>query len=214
MLINFESLISTYGMPRGIIHIGAHELQERESYIKCNLFNTIWIEANPRIIEKLKNTIKLHETESLFNFAVTSKKEKEMDLNLASFDQSSSLLSFGTHKEYYPHIDFIEKIKVPAKRMDDFIEDFAIQMQNYNFINIDIQGAELQAIKSFGQYLSNIDFIYTEVNEEQLYKDCDLLKDIDTFLEEKGFIQVELSMSSEKWGDAFYIRKNKKNQKQ
>lgn len=207
MLINFEYLISSYGTPKGIIHIGAHELQERESYIKYNLLNTIWIEANPRVTEKLKNAIKLYETESLFNFAVTSKREKEIELNIASFDQSSSLLSLGTHKKYYPQIDFVEKVKVPAKRMDYFIEDFAIPIQNYNFINIDIQGTELQAIKSFGQYLDNIDFIYTEVNEEQLYEDCDLLKDIDIFLEERGFKQAELSMSTAKWGDAFYIRK-------
>jgi len=206
MLINFEVLMARYGVPKGIIHIGAHELQERASYAKYNLHNTIWIEANPNIIERVKPTIKLYETERLFNFAVIEGRQKEIELNIASFDQSSSLLKLGTHKKYYPQIDFVQTVNVPAKRMDDFIEDFSIPIQNYNFVNIDIQGAELPALKSFGKYLKNIEFIYAEVNQEQLYEDCSMIEDIDFFLKENGFRQAELSMTPANWGDAFYIR--------
>jgi len=32
--------------------------------------------------------------------------------------------------------------------------------------NLDIQGAELKALKSMGDYLNNVDYIYTEVNSD------------------------------------------------
>ncbi len=37
---------------------------------------------------------------------------------------------------------------------------------HFNFLNLDIQGAELKALKSMGDYLNNVDYIYTEVNSD------------------------------------------------
>lgn len=206
MLISLDKLISLYGKPKGIIHIGAHELEERSSYEKHGLHNTIWIEANPKLTEKVKNNFKLNETERLFNFAAVETKQREVSLNITNSDQSSSLLQLGTHKEYYPGIRVTETIQVPAMRMDKFIEEFAIQMNNYDFVNIDIQGAELAALKGFGDYLDHINYICAEVNEEHLYVDCCLLTELNAFLEQKGFKQREITMTSDKWGDAFFVR--------
>lgn len=205
MLINFEVLMSRYGIPRGVIHIGAHDLQERGSYKKYNLHNTVWVEANPRIVERVKTNVLLDEKEQIYNFAITD-KDGEIELNITSFDQSSSILKLGTHKNYYPQIDVTETIKVSGKRMDTLIEEFHIKVEEYNFLNLDIQGAELQALKGFGKYLKDIDFIYTEVNKEPLYEGCCLLPELDSFLSENGFKQVELSMTTANWGDAFYIK--------
>ena len=45
-------------------------------------------------------------------------------------------------------------------------------MDNVNFLNLDIQGAELKALKSLQDYLHKVDYIYTEVNVDYLYVDC------------------------------------------
>ena len=207
MLIDFDALMSKYGIPRGIIHIGAHELQERPSYEKHQLYNTIWIEANPNIVRKINSYTQLKPTESLFNFAAIDSNVDEIELNIASFDQSSSILQLGTHKLHYPQIGIVDTIKVPAKRMENFIELFGIPMKSYNFVNVDIQGAELSALKGFGKYLNFIDFIYTEVNKEELYLNCCLLDELTAFLEHNGFELAELTMDPANWGDALFIRK-------
>ena len=77
----------------------------------------------------------------------------------------------------------------------------------YNFINFDIQGAELNGIKSMEKYLNDVDYIYTEVNIKHLYKNCPLLDEIDEYLDKYDFTRVETHLTQHGWGDAFYIRK-------
>ena len=91
--------------------------------------------------------------------------------------------------------------------MDTIIEKESIKMNNINFLNLDIQGAELKALKGLGKYIDNIDYIYTEVNTEKVYKDCALMSEIDDFLKEKGFERkCEAIYKQYGWGDAFYMR--------
>jgi hypothetical protein len=74
-------------------------------------------------------------------------------------------------------------------------------------LNLDIQGVELRALKSLGNYLENIDYIYTEVNSDYVYEKCDLIGDIDQYLSTFGFKRVETSWFGDcKWGDAFYVK--------
>ena len=58
-------------------------------------------------------------------------------------------------------------------------------------------------------YIQYVQYIYTEVNTEKVYKDCGLLSEIDEYLKEKGFIRVVCKMWGNcGWGDAFYVRQN------
>jgi len=63
-------------------------------------------------------------------------------------------------------------------------------------------------LKSMGNYLKDIDYIYTEVNDDYVYEKCDLIGDIDNYLIPFGFTRVETSWFGDcKWGDSFYIKK-------
>ena len=42
------------------------------------------------------------------------------------------------------------------------------------------------------KYIQYVQFIYTEVNTEKVYKDCGLLSEIDEFLKKKGFTRIVL----------------------
>lgn len=90
--------------------------------------------------------------------------------------------------------------------MDTFIKDNNIDISKYNFLNLDIQGAELMALKGFGDLLHKIDYIYSEVNQEELYKDCALIQDLDNYLSKYRFKRVISTMTQFGWGDAFYIK--------
>jgi hypothetical protein len=75
----------------------------------------------------------------------------------------------------------------------------------FNLINLDIQGAELKALKGMEEYLPKIDYIYTEVNADYVYEECNLIGEIDDYLKTFGFNRYETKWCSDyRWGDAFY----------
>ena len=101
----------------------------------------------------------------------------------------------------------VSQQKLTTTRLDTLIETNHIPIENINFLNFDIQGVELRALKSMEKYLKHIDYIYTEVNSEEVYKGCDLITDIDSYLATFGFKRVAVRMAGEcGWGDAFYMK--------
>jgi hypothetical protein len=72
----------------------------------------------------------------------------------------------GTHKQYYPHINYIEKLTLKTKRIDTLYKEEKIDSSFANFLNIDIQCAELLALKGMWDLLNNFDYAYLEVNRK------------------------------------------------
>lgn len=205
MLINLKTLVENYNLKvKGIIHIGAHYLEEKETYEKLNIYNVIWIEGNPSIFEDISQ--KYGKECRIFNSLISNSDEKTIDFHVTNDSQSSSIYKLGSHKYFYSKIEAEKTISVVNSKLKDFIEQHKISLNNFNFLNLDIQGAELDAIRSLEERIEEINYIYTEVNIGRLYKNCPLLSDIDTYLYNKGFIRKELKLTSEGWGDAFYVR--------
>jgi FkbM family methyltransferase len=208
MGIDFEYLCKKYGfVPTGIIHIGAHLMEERKNYLSMGVNNIIWIEANPKLYERIKNE-NTSSTELFFNYAISNKDNEMCELNITNNGQSSSILELDKHKMYHPEVWVTEKVSVESKTIDSLFELESIDASNYNFLNIDIQGAEYLAFLGASNTLDKIDYIYSEVNEGTLYKDCGLISDIDLLLSKHGFKRLETDMSPWEWGDAFYIKEN------
>jgi len=207
MFINLSELKNKYDMNiRGVIHVGAHVLEELPIYKNLNINNIIWIEANEDLV---KNAIKNNPDQTILNYLVYDKDDIELQFNIATNGQSSSILNFGTHSTLYPEISFFENKIIKSKTLKSIIERNHINMLNYNMINLDIQGVELKAIMGLGKYLSYIDYIYTEVNDDNVYENNDLIQDIDAYLTNKGYSRKETLIINGNWGDALYIKNNK-----
>jgi hypothetical protein len=73
-------------------------------------------------------------------------------------------------------------------------------------INLDVQGYELEVFKGAVDTLNSIDIVYTEVNFEDLYKDCCLVEDLDGFLLGFGFRRVLTDARYGTFGDALYLK--------
>jgi hypothetical protein len=86
------------------------------------------------------------------------------------------------------------------------LEDIGMPIGYYNFLNIDVQGTELNVLKSLGDQLGKLDYIYLEVNDLEVYKKCALLPEIDSYLSTVEFIRIKTHMTKGHWGDAFYIK--------
>lgn len=207
MLINLEELISKYNLNiKGIIHCGAHHAEEFKLYKKNKINNVVWIEANPEKVEYCKNYL-INETDSIvIGEAISDVDGDNVEFNITNNGESSSILKLKSHKNFYPEIDVIKKIKLQTKRLDTIINENSLDFSKYNFLNLDLQGIELRAIKSLGNFIENIDYIYTEVNKEELYEGCDIVDDIDSFLIQYGFVRVETCWTHAGWGDSLYIK--------
>jgi len=121
--------------------------------------------------------------------------------------ESSSIYEFGTHSVNHPEVTYVGKIILKSKRMDRVYEENKIEKKFANFLNIDIQGAELLALKGMGDLIKEYDYLYLEVNSEEVYMGCGLITEIDIYLEKYDFKRVETKWwGNAGWGDAFYIR--------
>jgi FkbM family methyltransferase len=205
LFTNFEKFLKN---KRGAIHVGANDGAERVWYQKQKISPVLWFEPNTEVFLRLQENIKRIENYQAYNIGIHDTLKTAI-LHIASNKgQSSSLLPFGTHSNYRPDITFVRDETIQLVRMDDFIKEKQIDITKYNFLNLDVQGVELNVLKSFGDLITSFDYIYTEVNEEELYKGGCLISQIDTYLKEFGFERKLTYMTKYKWGDAFYIKKS------
>lgn len=189
---------------KGCIHIGAHHAEELSWYESNNIDKVIWIECNEQYSPIILNKIQEYPKHQLINKCISNDKEIKT-FNISNNGQSSSFLDLGSHKYLHPAIHYINHIKVPTYRMVDVIDMHNINMSEYNFLNLDIQGYELEALKSFEDTIEKFEYVYTEVNTNYVYKNCAIITEIDDYLKKYGFNRKETKMYNE-WGDALYIR--------
>lgn len=201
MLIPLHELVRKYNINfNGILHVGAHECEELNDYERyISRDKIVWIEAMPNKVDICKNRYSNLNIEQ----AVVSDKIETILFKVANNGQSSSILDFGLHSQYHPHVHYITSFNCETKLLRDILPKYNI---NYNFLNLDIQGAELKALKGMEEYLPNVDYIYTEVNSDYVYKDCSLITELDNYLKQFGLVRVETKWTDYKWGDAFYMK--------
>ncbi|CAM5191018.1 hypothetical protein UACE39S_04177 [Ureibacillus acetophenoni] len=191
--------------PFGIIHVGAHEGKEVGDYLQIGFENILFIEANPDVYKKLVNNLPNEDYIKAINYAVAD-KIGETEFYITTMDQSSSILKPKLHLEVYPDITVKNKINVKTITLDSLFENE--KNSNYNILNIDIQGAELLALRGASKLLNTIDLINIEVNFEELYEGCPMVWEIDDYLSHFGFVRVDTSCPYDpSWGDAIYVKK-------
>ena len=209
MILHLQKLIEEFNLNiNTILHVGAHKCEELDKYHSINVTNDniIWIEAIKELVDYNKN--KNHNIK-IFNYLVSDIDDFNYTFNIANNGQSSSIYDFGTHLKNHPEVKYIGTKKLLSKRIDTIFNIENIDLK-IDFINIDIQGSELLALKGLGNILKDIKYIYTEINTEYVYKNCSLVSEIDDFLKIHNFYRIKTGFINEKWGwgDALYIKKN------
>ena len=209
MLIKIHNLIKHFQLKiTGILHIGAHECEEMEDYINVGVMKDkiYWVEAMPDKVNFCR--ARYGPGLNIYSAVIDEENDKRITFNITNNGQSSSILEFGSHATSHPQVHIIDKVEMTTTRLDSLIEREHIPISQLNFLNLDIQGVELRALKSMEKYLQHVNYIYTEVNTEQVYKDCNLIGEIDDYLHEFGFVRVAQQIYKEYgWGDAFYMKK-------
>lgn len=205
MLIPIKQLINQIGPITGILHIGAHECEELAAYNEAGIKgeDVVWVEAIDAICERNR----ARRIPNVYNAVITDRDDQDVVFNVANNGMSSSVLELGTHKLMHPHIHYVDKLKKKTITIDSFFARNGLDAKKFNYWVMDIQGAELMALRGAPKSIQYANAMYLEVNEDELYKDCGLIGELDALLKEAGFDRVETLMTRYGWGDALYVRR-------
>lgn len=201
------TLLRNHGMGiAGAVHVGAHEGQEIVTYDAMGAERVVFIEANPQVHARLAAAMKPRPNVLTVQRAVSDRAGKAI-LRVTSFDQSSSLLPLAGHRAVYPSIVESGQVEVDATPLDALLEELGLSPASFNFLAVDVQGAELLVLKGAQKLLRHIHAINIEVNFSELYAGCAQIEDIDDFLWAAGFHRAAMASPFHlSWGDAFYVR--------
>lgn len=203
MLIPFEQIVKKYGKPHGILHVGANIGEEAEAYSKAGITKVVWLEANEDLMPILTENVCKY-GHLVLNACIGDVEGEEVTFHISNnAGQSSSYLDLGTHLIQHPEVHYTEHVPMKTIRIDSIRHDFT----GYDWVSLDIQGAELKALRGMGDLLKQFRFVYSEVNRKHVYKNCALLPEMDEYLKGFGFRRVETAKWIGDWTDALWIKK-------
>jgi len=204
MLISLSRAIQKHGMKiKGVIHVGAHYGQEYPEYKAAGAECVLFIEPCDQAFKVLQHTFADMPDVTLFQSACGSEfSVGTMHVEQANMGMSNSLLKPAKHLQQYPSIQFTETEEVEIRQLDEIISHLQF---TGNFLVMDVQGYELEVLKGSQETLKQIDYVYCEINRDEVYEGCAKVWELDTFLGEFGFTRVETSWAGGTWGDAIYI---------
>ena len=202
MLISFKDLVKKYGMIiTGVIHVGGHYGEELQDYIDEGIQDIVLFEPLNENFDILKEKAE-NLNANIVGHQVALGPEKGTATMYVSDNekQSSSILKPKVHLTHHPQVKFPETEEVEVGRMDDY------NTGNYNFLNMDVQGYELEVLKGATETLKKVNYVYCEVNRAEVYENNAYVEEIDEFLSGYGMKRVETDWQGDIWGDALYIR--------
>lgn len=205
MLIDLLLLRKKYQIyPKNVLHVGAHKGEESALYYALSAENVLWVEANKALAEELKPIEALYRPSNTVVCEVVGEKDGEIvNFKISNNGQSSSILELGEHSQLFPDVVYCSSEQRETKTIKTILAENNLLV---DFVNLDIQGAELLALKGFGDF-SSVKHIYTEINSREVYQGCALVGQIDEFLAPHGFKRVETAYwNDHPWGDALYVK--------
>lgn len=190
-----------------IVEIGSRDCIDAINLANFYQTNVISFECNPEAIAICKKNIlgnpniELVE-KAVWNSSGTIPFYPTTNENLGA----SACFKFtnGPGRDVHPGINQTE-ITVTAIRMDEWLDER--KMEKIDLLCMDTQGATLRILQSFGEKIRNVKYILTEGCIQLLYDGEDLIPEIISYLESKGF---SLSAKSENYyfGDYLFVNNN------
>tara|TARA_B100001057_G_scaffold492480_1_gene584961 strand:+ start:4051 stop:4764 length:714 start_codon:yes stop_codon:yes gene_type:complete len=199
------------------VDVGAHKGTYTDLIIKN--FQTkkiLMFEPQEKIFSFLKNKYKNNQSVSIFNKALSEKKEflnfnfnkHDLTSSLSTLDSNNSYLKlkaklFGTDTE-----GMIEKkLKVETSTLFSLMEE--TNTEAIDLLKIDTEGHEFQVIKGIKDKIKNVRFILVEFHNDEIYVSYDPNK-LHEFLISKNFkLMNNFKFPFTTWEDRLYMNLHK-----
>lgn len=127
-----------------------------------------------------------------------------MYISSGGSDGSSSLMKPKAHLIEVPDTFFDKTITVASTTLDDWAAKQ--QVDKCDFLWLDMQGAELAAIKASPRIVATVRVIYLEVSRTEIYAGCPLYPEVRAYLEAIGFRVALEEFASASWGNVMFVR--------
>ena len=120
---------------------------------------------------------------------------------------ASSLLrptdSFNTD---YFHSDLSNPIHVHVTTLNEWVIENNVS--HVDFLWLDMEGNELNALQGAGEVLKNVKLIYTEVNLQRFWENCVTYDELTAWMNDHGFIEIWSDIVPDWHGNALFMNTN------
>lgn len=184
---------------KGIIQIGASSGQQVKLFIDNNVKDMILFEPCDKSFSELEQTAEPYKTQAniiLSNYILSNKTE-EVKFYIGQNEHNSSLLDLhpqrpGLHQAINNHDRYEIKKSIS---LDDYFEQTKLDLDLYDFIFMDVQGAEHIVLEGALETLKKIKYVYLEVSFAEIYAGTMLYDDMVKYLATLGFEVVWVDTS-------------------
>ena len=201
-----KELLTAHGINvSGVLHVGAFECEELPFYHSLGIASerVFWIDALQHMVDQnIRKGVP-----NVYKGVVSDTDGETVTFHVTNNGMSSSMLEMGSHLRHHPHVHNVGTLALTTTTLNTFFTTHKIPYEGLDFWNLDIQGAELRALRGAQAALPFVKALYLEVNTEEVYKKCGLLPDLDSFLAEHGFQRILTEMTPFGGGYALYVRK-------
>jgi len=177
----------------GVIHIGSHNLEDRETYRDMTDAPIVWFEANTFKADFTQDF--LEGSDVLINSGIW-KGNRAHQYYLTEDDQ------FGSLREPIHHI-VQQEYRIYTQKLDFYQNKFF--GDTYNHLVLKVNGAEIPVLEGAVHTLKHIDSIYLRFYRGE-YKNEPTLKDIDSFFSRRKFRRAYTKILPSKRGEVLMVR--------
>ena len=165
--------------PTTIVHIGAHEAQDYKEYVTLGATEVHWGEADPQLAAELCNKF---EAAFVHQGVFWNKQDLEIDFFQAVEAKQSSAVPLNKNGPIV--LKGIKRLKTTT--IDHVFNEKALQQPI--MLTLDIQGAELEALRGGVQFLKRVSYAVVEISKHtNEYQIVPTENQIDLFMLEQGF---------------------------
>jgi FkbM family methyltransferase len=119
---------------------------------------------------------------------------------------SSLLKPTESFNNDYFHSDLEHPIIVPVTTLDEWAYDHNIS--TIDFMWLDMEGNELNALQGALNSLKNVKLIYTEVNLQRFWENCVMYDELTAWMNEHGFIEIWSDIQPHWHGNVLFMNTN------
>ncbi len=188
-----------------IVEAGAHIGRDTLTMSKLWPQSTIHaFEPVPKLFGQLKKNVADNPNIHCYQLALSNKTgTASLYISDEQCTAISSLLKPAEIAQEKPTISFTPQT-VQTITLDDWAKKHSID--HVDFLWLDMQGAELQALKAASQLLKKVKALLIEITLTERYQGNPLYAEVKTWLEKQGFaVEVE-HFHHQQWGNVLFVR--------
>lgn len=216
MIENFIKFIENKNESYIIFDIGSRDcIQSIEFYKQFPNSKIYAFECNPNTLEICKKNIELYRDRiTLIEGAIC---DYDGNITFYPINQKKTITTwkdgnpgassiFKSNGKYTIETYVQDEILTQCHRLDSIMNKYNIS--KVDIIWMDLQGAELVALKGLGNYIHNVQYIYTEVSHIEMYSGQVMFDELNNFILSNNFSIIN-NLTLQGWQEDAIYKNNK-----